>query len=331
MRSLVLALIASAAVAGCARKPAPAGTSATAQVVQAPITAAEAAPREKQPRIKDGAVYVDGKITGFLKFNELPPGLVGVVDRPGETEFGFASYLKALGVDVAKVRALHMHGGRVSMLPGDSLRRGGDRVRFVFRGDGSGPARPRFAAGIRPSMGLNTAIDMISAVSVYVDKEPPTENADFVLVYPDGTLVGEGMPYADAEASAGTRVYFDGKLVSIVKRKSLSNDLLATDDLSKPKFSLAAYLKAAGVDTQHAKRVELLGTDGEFVGVEPKELASMTFAVPARNKGLAVIDYGTTSDRKAAIQIYQHKTPPRRALPNGESTTAPTGSKTHTG
>lgn len=326
MRRLVITLMVGGLL-GCARKPAP-STTATAASPAAQQTQTAAQPeaeREKNPRIKDAAVYLDGKIVGFLKYHELPTTLAPLPSTKSFLEFGFVSYLTSIGVDVAKVRGLHMHGGRVSILSGDAVRRGGDAIRFTFNSDGTGKPRPHFVGGIRPSLGLNTAIDMISAVAVYVDKEPPHENADYDLSYPDGTAVS-GMAYADAEASAGTRVYMDDKLVSIVKRKTLSNDLLANDDLSKPQFSLVAYLKSNGVDASKAKTVDFIANDIPLARIEPSKLGDMTFAVPARNQGLAVIDLeNRPGQRITAIKLFQSKPAPRRTPSSPADKTAHKG------
>jgi hypothetical protein len=100
-----------------------------------------------------------------------------------------------------------------------------------------------------------------------------------------------------------------------VKRKGLTNDLLSTSDLSKPEFSLSAYLKSVGVDVAQAKSVRFISNDEPIAG-EASTLSRLTFAVPARNQGLAMIDLGAESARKiTAIQLYRSVTVPQRAAP----------------
>lgn len=337
-------LVAAAALAllgssGCAKKPVPAAALTTptlatpASAAVAVAVAAPATPVERQPRIKDAAVYVDGKIVAFLKAHELPPNLRTVATHRQEIHYGFASYLRTLGVDVGKVRALHLHGGTiggfVSIVPGDSLRKAGDNVRFAFQADGNGRPRPDFNGHSRASLGLNTSIDVINAVAVYVDKEPPHENENFGLSYPDGKPV-DGMAYADKEAGAGTRVYLDGKLVSIVKRKGLTNDLLVTQELSKPEFSLSAYLTSVGIDLAKTTTVDFIDGQGPRARLAPGAVRHLTFAVPARNQGLAVIALdGSSVEKITAIQLYHSISAPKRATPAIGLPSA--GSKIHKG
>ena len=60
---------------------------------------------------------------------------------------------------------------------------------------------------------------MLSNVVFYVDKAPPVMNKDGELVYPDGDVVEEKVPYASEEQGNGTRIYVDGALVSFVRPK----------------------------------------------------------------------------------------------------------------
>ncbi|MFO0671715.1 MAG: hypothetical protein U0235_19140 [Polyangiaceae bacterium] len=335
MKGLLLIAAASAAFGlGCAKKAAPAATTAPqgATVVANPAPAAEAVPApEKMPRVKDAAVYVDGRIVAFLKPYELPASVHAQRSSKNERPYGFASYLTAIGVDVSKVRQLHLHGGTIggftTIIPGDSLRVARDDIRFVFSADGKGRPRPDFNGRSRSTLGINTGVDTINAVAVYIEKEPPHENAEYGLSYPDGRKV-DGMAYADAEAGAGTRVYVDGKLVSIVKRKSLSNDLLATGDLAKPEFSLAAYLKSVGVDPSKATVADFIDGDGPRARVPAARLQTLTFAVPARNQGLAVMALdGAPEEKITAIQLYRSQVAPKR-----ETSPSPASvQKTHQG
>ncbi len=83
-------------------------------------------------RWKDTGVYVDGKAVGFLTFGELPIGLkptwmkdkVSAEKRPGTDDPGwrwaqqrsykFTDYLKAVGVDIKKVKQIHVYGPKFS-------------------------------------------------------------------------------------------------------------------------------------------------------------------------------------------------------------------------
>ena len=120
----------------------------------------------------------------------------------------------------------------------------------------------------------------------------------------------------------------DGKLVSIVKRKALGNELLATPDLAKPEFSLAAYLKSVGVDVAKTTTAEFIDNEGPRARLAGAQLGALTFAVPARNQGLAVMALdGAPEEKITAIQLYRSQTAPKR-------TTSPSPAnvqKTHQG
>src|SRR5688572_20049483 len=81
-------------------------------------------------RWKDTGVYLDGKPIAFLTWGELPIGLkptwlkdrVGANKRPGTSDLGwrwgqqrfyrFTDYLTALGIDIKKIKELHVYGSK---------------------------------------------------------------------------------------------------------------------------------------------------------------------------------------------------------------------------
>jgi hypothetical protein len=83
-------------------------------------------------RWKDTGVYVDGKPVGFLSWGELPIGLsptwvkdkVSDRKRPGTNDPGwkwarqrfykFTDYLKAVGIDIRKVKEIHVYGPKLA-------------------------------------------------------------------------------------------------------------------------------------------------------------------------------------------------------------------------
>ncbi len=96
-------------------------------------------PNAGKPRFGECAVYVDGEPLAVLSYGELPPNLpVHWQKVEGEDEkvprFLMAEYLEGLGVDLRKVRELHLYGGqnRVGIVKGDELRRFARRCRFSF-------------------------------------------------------------------------------------------------------------------------------------------------------------------------------------------------------
>jgi hypothetical protein len=325
MRIGTLALLGLLLSAGChskhaqpIAKPAP----AAAATVE-PVSTADT---EKRPRLGEAAVYVDGQARGVLRRLELPNTLQAhVVTRPGgeqATRFYFAEYAKALGIDPLKVRALHLYGGsRVSLVDRAEFQRIGGEIAFAFSQDDRGKPRVRWPS---KKLNVNTAIDMLSAVAFYVDKEPPhLLIEEGTLAMPDGSPVEGKVPYAPAEQGNGTRVYVDGALVGTVKRKKLTDDLIAPGDKeSEPaRFSLLAYASKLSVDAKRAKAVDIISGDDLIARLDSSGAGKVTFRVPSRNRGQANVEVPATDPaaaarvaRVSAVQFFVKSTPPPRKV-----------------
>ena len=341
-------LVAAAALAllgssGCAKKPVPAAVTSTSDVVgtstglanamtglanaNANANDAPVAVHERRPRHGDGSVYVDGILVGALKVKELPAAL-----KPAHSyvqagtvvaDFGLLSYVSSLGIDASRVKGLQIHAGRVLVISGDDFRKGADRTLISFSAGDRGKPRIDIARGVKS----NTSIDTVGSLAIYVDKEPPAlkPNDNRNLFFADGTPV-TGVAYAPAEQGSGTRIYVDGKLTSVVKRKALSNDLLANDDLAKPRFSLTAFFAQAGIDAKKAKAVDFVSNDEVVARVNRLADKKITFAVPARNQGLAMVELEEGRDVKvSAVQVFMKKTPPARAIKGIEPNNSASG------
>lgn len=330
MRPFLL-LSATLLVAACAKAP-PAtrgsGQSATAAKATAAPPAAQAnqdgTQQVKKPRNGEASVYVDGRQVGIVRALELPMSLKAhdipqKVGGPRHVYF-VGEYLQSLGVDLAKVTAVHAHGGnRVALLDGDEFRRVKNDLQMSFTMGDSGKPRLRWAM---KDLKANTTIDVISAITVYVDKKAPALDANGDLVYADGTRV-DGIAYAPKESSKGTRVYVDGKLVATVKRKELPSTLLLGDDAANPSFSLARYLDSVNVDAKNAKAMDFLSGDAVIRREDNKawsaDKADFAFTLPRHNQGkVAVAAGGAKAAKVSALQIFINKEPPSRTI------TAPT-------
>jgi len=278
--------------------------------------------KEKRPRLGEAAVYVDGKSVGVLRLQELPSKLPAHVLQLGEgyqtTQYSLTEYITSLGVDAKKVREAHLYGGsRVVVVDRAELTRIGAEIMFSFsHGDRGGKPRIHFPP---KKLNVNTTIDMLSGMAFYVEKEPPTLK-DGGLVMPDGTSATGKVPYAPEEQGSGTRVYVDGALVGTVKRKKLTNDLAvpSTNDGDPTKFSLVAYATKLGADTKGAKSIDLIAGDEVVAHLAPEKAKSITFQVPSRNRGQALVDVpqgeGTRPARVSAIQIFVKTKAPVRAV-----------------
>jgi hypothetical protein len=291
---------------------------------------------EQKRRFREAAVYVDGKPIGVLKHSELPPTLplrkLRLADGREVPRWRFSEYLAAAGVPFERVRAAHFLGGRdrAAIVAGDELRKQRDTLVFSFTRGYAGKPRVHWPPGIV----MNTSIDTIVAVTLYVDKEPPTyKSSDHSFSFADGKPI-EGVPYAlPEEALKGTRVYVDGALVSAMKRKTLPSSMLVPgSDEAAPRFSLDAWLTSAGVDPAAARATDLLSGEDVITRLGPKEWAterkSLSFSLPRRSQGrillhlpkddAAVVAAGPAvtdpSLRVSAIMIYKNVTPSKQPV-----------------
>jgi hypothetical protein len=311
----------------CAQKrSAPVARTATpSQAAEPPAAdpAAEqaAADKEKRPRLGEAAVYVDGKPVGVLRRQELPAKLPPHVIKLGEgyetTRYSLTEYATALGVDVKKLKAAHLYGGsRVVVVDRAELTRIGAEIMFSFVQGERGKPRIHFPP---KKLNVNTTIDMLSGMAFYVDKEPPTLK-DGELVMPDGTSATGKVPYAPEEQGNGTRVYVDGTLVGTVKRKKLTNDIAApaAKETDPTKFNLVAYAGKLNIDAKNAKSVDLVSGDDVVAHLAPEKAKGVTFYVPSRNRGQALVDVpqgdGTRAARISAVQIFVKTASPSRVV-----------------
>lgn len=313
MRIVLGAAILALVLGGCAQKRTTSSARSAAPVpvaAPAPTDEPAAEPQEKKQRVREAGVYVDGKQVGVLRIAELPPSLemIKIKGAPGVEIhlWAFTSYAKAVGIDVAKVKSLQVHGGkRISVVDHDELAALGDSIRFGFSAGDRGKAKMTW-----PGAAKHAGVDMISAVAFYVEKEPPTYK-DGELFYPDGTLVPhDKMPYEQPDANSGTRVYVDGVLAGAVKRKKLTNDLLVSKESETSRFSLMGYVKSLGVDPKSAKAVDLLAGDDVIAHMNGSNATS--FRVPQRNQGKILVDLPEGSAKVSAVQIYVKTKPPAR-------------------
>lgn len=320
---LVAVAAAGVGVGGCAKRPASRVQAKATPAKVAPAPAPAPAAEERRARPRETAVYVDGVQKGILRMPELPPSFKAHAETQGGepiSRWYWTEYAKAIGVDLTKVRAVHFHGGaRTSIVSQAELARIGKDLAFSFTRDDGGKPQMQW-----PSKKLNvsTLIDMLSAVAFYVEKEPPHLAADGVtLLFADGKEVGENLAYTNPEQGTGTRVYVDGALVDTVKRKRLTNDVLANGGLEggeTSKFSLSLYAKKLGIDATKAKAVDVVCGDDVVAQLPAAKTAEMTFDVPRHNRGHAMVSVptaaGSREARVSAIQFYVKATPPSRKL-----------------
>jgi hypothetical protein len=252
-------------------------------------------------RWKDTGVYVDGKPLGFLAFGQLPIGCkpswlrgkVSANKRAGTSDPGwtwareryykFTDYLTAIGVDLHKVKEMHIYGPKVTetlILSGrDLLSPAGSQVWFTFGSVTRGKPLPHAPAGL----GTGRLGDKITSVMVYVDKKPPTlvDNQGMFLNGEEQT----GVPYYGEPVRGGVRVYFDDKLAAIIKRQDLDPKQAIKGPDGEPRWRLVDFLTSHGVDTKKVVEVWSIQDEERDHKFSRDELASLTFEASSRSKG----------------------------------------------
>ncbi|HLL21533.1 MAG TPA: hypothetical protein VK427_05350 [Kofleriaceae bacterium] len=268
-------------------------------------------------RWKDTGVYLDGKPIGFLTWGELPIGLqptwvkdkVSANKRPGSKDLGwrwaqqrryrFTDYLTAMGIDVAKVKELHVYGPRFSnsvvATTQDLLSPAAANFQFRFGGNTSGKAIPQTP----DNFGHGNPPDKIAAVMIYIEKKPPTlTNEGFDL---DG-LPQEAVPYYGEPLRGGIRIYKDNRLAAYLKRQELDPKLATKAANGELSWKLADFLKSQGVDISDVAEMWVIRDERRTEKFTNAEVASLAFQAAAQAKG--GIQIGDKLVRANAIALH---------------------------
>jgi hypothetical protein len=308
-RSRWLVLLAALALAACGKDPAPPLLKKVSPRLTERLGRGATQLPEAERRFKEAAVYLDGKPIGVIKHSELPPSLPRrsqrLLDGREVPRYRVLEYLSTLGVPLDRLRAAHFLGGRgrASIVAGDELRRHPETLLFSFsRGDSGKPRMHWPEEGIA----VNTTIDTLSGLALYVDKEPPHYDAKaHEFAFADGKPI-EGIPYAEREeALKGTRVYVDGLLVGAMRRRTLAEGMrLPGGSEESPRYALAAWL-ATMTGGASPQAVELIAGEDLLTRLDAaqwaEEQAALTFTLPRHSQGkLAVLLPPGDPARKAA-------------------------------
>jgi hypothetical protein len=270
-------------------------------------------------RYKDPVVYVDGKPVAVMKYPELPRALkvawrddVELLDfKPGDTgprskpvryrQYRVADYLASLGIDLKKIKMLHIHGSlaRVAAVTGNQLR---DQVRDSLRFDFARETEGKVRIYIPSDLKTNATFDKISGgFAVYINKEPPQVTEDDTLVLDGKPVVG--IPYYGQPMRGGVRVYLDDRLATVIKRNQLGKPekVGAAGD---PIYRLVDVLAGQGVDTTKIAEAQLIYKGARAQLLDASELAKLTFAAGSKAKGQIILSDG---DHANAIMLYTQK------------------------
>jgi hypothetical protein len=257
--------------------------------------------RREKSLWRDPGIYVDGQPVGVLTFGELPVTLrpvfreaeVSAEIQPGEKAPGFriakervyrfVELFHALGVDLAKVKEVHLYGPRFTdsvVATGAQVRRNAQEFMFRFSGSTGGQPLPIVPYGF----GNGRSPDKITAVLVYVNKPPPRlmHNEGFFL---DGVLQTQ-VPYYGEPLRGGVRIYQDDRLVFSLKRRHL-HDLSGGGAGS---LRLAEMLRDNGVDLERVVEAWLIHDGLRTARFTAAQLTTLTFQPGRRGDEVLVGD-----------------------------------------
>jgi hypothetical protein len=274
--------------------------------------------KQGMARWKDVGVYLDGKPIAFMTFGELPITLkpTWVKDKvsqdkpPGCPEcpawkwskqrfYKFTDYLKALGVDIRKIKVMHVYGPRLSqsiVVTGKDLQsKRADGFMFRFGMDVAGKALPWNPEGF----GNGKTPDKISGVMIYIDRKAPTVTRDGIEL--DG-VPQNGVPYYGDPIRGGIRVYIDDKLAAIIKRQELDPKKATTNPSGELEWNFGEFLKSKGVDASKVVEGWLIRDERRKDKVAFADLAKMSFSASSQAKGGVLL--GEKQLRANAIALH---------------------------
>lgn len=269
-------------------------------------------------RWKDVGVYVDGKPMGFLTFGELPITIqpkwvkdkVSQDKPPGCPEcpawkwskqrfYRFRDYVTAIGVDIRKIKVMHVYGTRLSqsvVLTGkDLLTKQADDFMFRFGMDVAGKPLPWVPEGF----GNGKTPDKIAGVMIYIDRKAPTVTREGIEL--DGQPV-TGVPYYGEPIRGGIRIYLDDKLATIIKRQELDPAKATKSASGELSWSFGEFLKSKGVDGSKIVEGWLIRDERRAEKLPFAELEKMLFAASSQAKGGIIL--GDNKLRANAIALH---------------------------
>jgi len=271
-------------------------------------------------RWKDTGVYLDGKPIGFLTFGELPLALkpTWVKDKvsqdkpPGCPEcpawkwsqqrfYKFTDYLKAMGLDIHKIKVMHVYGPRLSqsvVVTGkDLLSKKAEGFMFRFGMDIAGKALPWVPEGL----GNGKTPDKIAGVMIYIDRKAPTVTREGIEL--DGQPV-TGVPYYGDPIRGGIRVYLDDKLAGIIKRQELDPKKATQSSTGDLAWNFGDWMTSKGIDGAKVVEGWVIRDEKRAEKIPFADLAKMSFAASSQAKGGIIL--GDKKIRANSIALHTH-------------------------
>jgi hypothetical protein len=270
----------------------------------------------KKKRFGQSPLYVDGTPVAVVAYGELPAWLpdhpVKLGDGRTAVRFVFGEYLAALGIDLARVQAVHLYGGRgrIAILRGDELRRVKKQLLFSFTEGDAGKMRMHWDG----KLDVSDTIDKVQAVAVYIEKKPPAwSTAKWGLVDEHDTKI-DGIPFVQNPLKGGVRIYLDGRIAHLLKRNRTFDRGTEPHRFvdGVPHFRLFDYLEEEKLDTGEVVAIELLDKNAVAARLEGKALAAerdtIEMSAPASIGGRVLVHLGSGPTARdvqvTAINLY---------------------------
>lgn len=269
-------------------------------------------------RWRDVGVYVDGAPVGFLTWGELPIGCkaswlkekVSADKRYGTADkdwtwarkryYKFTDYLRAVGVDIRKIKEIHIYGPHPSetlIATGRQLQTAAaDEFYFSFGANTSGKPIPHAPGGF----GNGKIGDKINGVMIYLTKQPPTL-VDNEGLYLDG-VEQTGVPYYGEPIRGGVRIYLDDRLAAIIKRQDLDPKKATKASDGSPTWRLGEFLTDHGVDPRRVAEMWTIRDENRSEKFGRAEIAGLWFQANSQAKGGVLL--GDAHIRANAIALH---------------------------
>jgi len=278
-------------------------------------------------RYHEATVYVDGVPRVAFTYNEMPSSVkVTQYDWSLEGDLAHhmlvADYVKALGVDLAKVKELHWYGGRdrVVIVTGEQLRKFQKQLFFNFTRDLFGKPRTEW----RNDMMVNDHIDVVTDLAIYVEKKPPRWDKEaWSLVDDNGDPIETTIPYCQEEMPRrSVRVNVDGRFVAFMKRNLLEGNLHPVNGDKDgnvkagelPRYKLNELLASKKQAVTGFKGIDLITFDERVVRLVGEDAKDLEFSLKRHGGGVAEIFWPGREVEIKALNVYVKAAIPTRPM-----------------
>ncbi len=259
-----------------------------------PIPTTHDNPEEEKVRFRDAGVFVDGVPIAVMRFGEMPKALevkwTTLDDGRKVRRYLLCDYLALLGIDVDKIKAVHVYGGRgrATRIDGDLIRQYRKKLLFSYTQGEKGKPRVNWPSD-DPDFHVTERVDTIAGLAIYVNDAPPRWDADRrVLVGADGKDL-DWIP-TKTELRGGTRVYVDDRLAGAVKRNMLADTFLVpgqTASADDARYQLFPLLASEQIDMTKIKHIALISEDVAIATLDAAK--PLQFSAPPKSSGQIVV------------------------------------------